>query len=108
MASNTRIKPHAAYLYDFAHRTPPLVDGRRGIEESEAIALLRESPFVNSAFDTSDVNWFRNKGFVVLSVADGAVTILYRHAERWSLWSATEANACAMLRVASLDEMKVP
>lgn len=107
MASNTRIEPRATYIYDFAHREPPLVEGRRAIEESDAIALLRESPYVNRAFDPADPNWFLNKGFVVLSVADGAVTILFRHAERWSLWSATEANACVMCHVASLDELRV-
>ncbi len=107
MARNTRIEPHGEYIHDFSLRTPPLCERKCHVEEREAIALLRESPFVNRAFDTSDVNWFRNKGFAVLSVADGAVTILFRHAERWSLWSATEANACVMCHVASLDELRV-
>lgn len=109
MASKTRIEPRATYIYDFAHRTPPLVERVCNVEEENAIAMLRVSPYVNREFDPTDPNWFLNKGFVPLEVnALLDVAILYRHDFNWSLWSATEANACVMFGVASLDELRVP
>ena len=100
---NTQIRVHGEYIHDYRRDFTRV----REVTNDDALALLRESRYVNREFDTNDLNFFLNKGFVVLSANGGVATLLARQDYTWVVWTGSEADVCRVLRVASLAALEV-
>lgn len=101
--ADTSIRVHGEYIHDYRRDFTRV----RDVTNDDALALLRESHYVNRSFDPADINFFLNKGFVVLSANGGVVTMLARQDYAWVIWTGAEVDVCRVLRVASLAALEV-
>lgn len=71
--------------------------------------MLAESPYIKTREGGYHAyGLMLNKGFAVVSAADGIATIVYNHDGRFSVWTADVEKLKKALRVANFGEKRAP